>query len=162
MTNRGDQDSAGLHLIRELLELRVHHDLGMGRNIAVDQKQTFKPAGYVLLQVHSMSKRVEYRGEFVELTDSLAMLPAGGQVLLSDSTFQRIGGRLHEVKLPTSAVPTKLSSMDDQYARQSTRASLDMPSRKSSVTAADSTTIKKEGASKKGLSVLRVEQVCSA
>jgi len=43
---------------------------------------------------------VEYRGEIVELTNSLLQLPAGGQVLLSDTTFQRIGGRLHEVKLP--------------------------------------------------------------
>jgi len=43
---------------------------------------------------------VEYRGEIVELTNSLLQLPAGGQVLLSDTTFQRIGGRLHEIKLP--------------------------------------------------------------
>ncbi|DBA88293.1 TPA: hypothetical protein ACH3X1_016534 [Trebouxia sp. C0004] len=50
--------------------------------------------------VHSDHKHVEYRGEIVELTRSLLQLPAGGQVLLSDTTFQRIGGRLHEVKLP--------------------------------------------------------------
>ena len=43
---------------------------------------------------------MEYRGEIVDLTNSLLQLPAGGQVLLSDTTFQRIGGRLHEVKLP--------------------------------------------------------------
>ena len=43
---------------------------------------------------------MEYRGEIVELTNSLLQLPAGGQVLLSDTTFQRIGGRLHEIKLP--------------------------------------------------------------
>ena len=36
----------------------------------------------------------------MELTNSLLQLPAGGQVLLSDTTFQRIGGRLHEIKLP--------------------------------------------------------------
>lgn len=53
------------------------------------------------MQVHSTRKHVEYRGEIVELTNSLLQLPAGGQVLLSDTTFQRIGGRLHEVKLPT-------------------------------------------------------------
>lgn len=50
--------------------------------------------------MHSNHKHVEYRGEIVELTNSLLQLPAGGQVLLSDTTFQRIGGRLHEVKLP--------------------------------------------------------------
>ncbi|DBA81176.1 TPA: hypothetical protein ACH3X2_006994 [Trebouxia sp. C0005] len=50
--------------------------------------------------VHSNHKHVEYRGEIVDLTNSLLQLPAGGQVLLSDTTFQRIGGRLHEVKLP--------------------------------------------------------------
>ncbi len=50
--------------------------------------------------MHSNHRHVEYRGEIVELTNSLLQLPAGGQVLLSDTTFQRIGGRLHEVKLP--------------------------------------------------------------
>lgn len=37
----------------------------------------------------------------MELSESLLQLPAGGQVVLSDTTFQRIGGRLHEVKLPS-------------------------------------------------------------
>ena len=36
----------------------------------------------------------------MDVTNSLLQLPAGGQVLLSDTTFQRIGGRLHEIKLP--------------------------------------------------------------
>ncbi len=54
----------------------------------------------VWVQVHSNHRHVEYRGEIVELTNSLLQLPAGGQVLLSDTTFQRIGGRLHEIKLP--------------------------------------------------------------
>lgn len=115
----------------------------------------------MLLQVHSMSKKVEYRGEFVELTDSLATLPAGGQVLLSDSTFQRIGGRLHEVKLPNSAVPGKLTSVDEQTARRSTRASLDLQSRKSSATTADPARATAQGAAKKGLGMLRVDQVCN-
>ena len=50
--------------------------------------------------MHSTNRHVEYRGEIVELTELLLRLPAGGQILLSDTTFQRIGGRLHEVKLP--------------------------------------------------------------
>lgn len=37
----------------------------------------------------------------MSLSESLLQLPAGGQVVLSDTTFQRIGGRLHEVNLPT-------------------------------------------------------------
>ena len=61
--------------------------------------------GCTCLQVHRANKHVEYRGDIVELTDALLRLPAGGQVLLSDTTFQRIGGRLHEVKLPSLQLP---------------------------------------------------------
>ena len=53
------------------------------------------------VQVHSATRHVEYRGEIIDFTDSLLQLPAGGQTLLSDTTFQHIGGRLHEVKLPS-------------------------------------------------------------
>ena len=47
----------------------------------------------------------------MDLSESLLQLPAGGQVVLSDTTFQRIGGRLHEVKLPSLEVqkPSRLS-----------------------------------------------------
>ena len=51
----------------------------------------------------------------MELSESLLELPAGGQVILSDTTFQRIGGRLHEVKLPSLEVPKPDSySLDGQ------------------------------------------------
>ena len=51
----------------------------------------------------------------MELSESLLELPAGGQVILSDTTFQRIGGRLHEVKLPSLEVPKPGSySLDGQ------------------------------------------------
>ncbi len=57
----------------------------------------------------------------MELTDSLLHLPAGGQVLLSDNTFQRIGGRLHEVKLPAFQLQRPIevtrSSIDGQSRR---------------------------------------------
>ena len=56
------------------------------------------------MQVHSTAKHVEYRGEIMELSESLLQLPAGGQVVLSDTTFQHIGGRLHEIKLPSLEV----------------------------------------------------------
>lgn len=65
------------------------------------------------VQVHSATKHVEYRGEIMTLSESLLQLPAGGQVVLSDTTFQRIGGRLHEVKLPSLDFQ-KLSHTDGQ------------------------------------------------
>ena len=57
-------------------------------------------------------KHVEYKGEIMELSASLLQLPAGGQVLLSDTTFQRIGGRLHEVKLPALQLQRPRTSVD--------------------------------------------------
>lgn len=50
----------------------------------------------------------------MELSESLLQLPAGGQVLLSDLTFQRIGGRLHEVKLPSLEAPKPRDVLDGQ------------------------------------------------
>ena len=109
------------------------------------------------MQIHSLTKRVEYRGEFVELTDSLSMLPAGGQVLLSDSTFQRIG----EVKLPNLSLHIKGGSGANQSSRRPTRTSLEMPSRAGSSTTVPIMKGKTQGASRKGLSALRVDVVCS-
>ncbi len=45
-----------------------------------------------------MTRQVEYRGDVVSLTEALVGFPAGGQVLLSGSTYQRVYGRLHTVK----------------------------------------------------------------
>lgn len=112
------------------------------------------------VQIHSLTRRVEYRGEFVELTDSLSMLPAGGQVLLSDSTFQRIGGRLHEVKLPTLSLPIKGVSGANQISGRPTRTSMEMPSRAGSSTTVPTMEGKTQVASRKGLSALRVDGVC--
>ena len=50
------------------------------------------------LQVHHMTRQVEYRGDVVTLTESLVGFPAGGQVLLSGSTYQRVYGHLHSVQ----------------------------------------------------------------
>lgn len=45
-----------------------------------------------------MTRQVEYRGDVVTLTESLVGFPAGGQVLLSGSTYQRVYGHLHSVQ----------------------------------------------------------------
>ena len=72
---------------------------------------------FFLVQVHSATKHVEYRGEIMSLSESLLQLPAGGQVVLSDTTFQRIGGRLHEVKLPALEFQ-KLSQSPDGLLKE--------------------------------------------
>ena len=52
---------------------------------------------YFYLQAHHVTWQVEYRGDVISLTEALVGFPAGGQVLLSDATYQRIYGRLHTV-----------------------------------------------------------------
>ena len=52
----------------------------------------------MLSQVHHVTRQVEYRGDVVSLTEALVGFPAGGQVLLSGSTYQRVYGHLHNVK----------------------------------------------------------------
>ncbi|KAK9842884.1 hypothetical protein WJX74_003872 [Apatococcus lobatus] len=49
------------------------------------------------VQVHSETKQIEYAGEAVELAECLSRLPAGGQCIISGSTFERILGRLQEI-----------------------------------------------------------------
>ena len=44
-----------------------------------------------------MTRQVEYRGDVVSVTEALIGFPAGGQILLSDATYQRVYGRLHAV-----------------------------------------------------------------
>lgn len=50
------------------------------------------------MQVHHVTRQVEYRGDVVSLAEALVDFPAGGQVLLSGSTYQRVYGRLHILK----------------------------------------------------------------
>ena len=57
----------------------------------------------------------------MELTESLSHLPSGGQVLLSDTTSQRVAGRLHDIRLPAFAFQCPRSSLD----RSKSRISLD-------------------------------------
>lgn len=64
-----------------------------------------------------MTKQVEYRGEMIELTESLSHLPAGGQVLLSDTTSQRTAGRLHEIHLPAFTFQCAKSSLSTAQSK---------------------------------------------
>ena len=48
--------------------------------------------------MHHVTRQVEYHGDVVSLTEALVGFPAGGQILLSGSTYQRIYGRFHMVK----------------------------------------------------------------
>ena len=45
-------------------------------------------------QVHSQTKLTEYSGEVVELAECLSRLPAGGQCLISGTSFHSVLGRL--------------------------------------------------------------------
>ncbi len=53
------------------------------------------------VQVHNVTKQVEYRGELVEVTESLSHLPSGGQVLLSHTTYRGICQHAQDIKLPS-------------------------------------------------------------
>ena len=63
----------------------------------------------VLLQVHSITKQIEYKGAVVELTETISHLPAGSQLLFSSATFEKLFGRLHEVKLPADPTNKRCS-----------------------------------------------------
>ena len=70
------------------------------------------------LQVHNVTKQVEYRGEMVDLTESLSHLPAGGQVVLSDTTFSQTAGCLHRIRLPAFTFQTARNSLEGPKSRR--------------------------------------------
>lgn len=70
------------------------------------------------LQVHNVTKQVEYRGEMVDLTEALSHLPAGGQVVLSDTTFSLTAGRLQHIHLPAFTFQTARNSLEGPKPRQ--------------------------------------------
>ena len=76
----------------------------------------------------------------MDLTDALLKLPAGGQVLLSDTTFQRIGGRLHEVKLPALQLPRPEGLDRPRFSIEKDRNSVDK----------DRSIVEKEGSGRTG------------
>ena len=55
----------------------------------------------VCVQVHNVTKQVEYRGGLVEVTESLSHLASGGQVLLSHTTCRGICQHAQDIKLPS-------------------------------------------------------------
>ena len=55
----------------------------------------------------------------MELTESLSHLPAGGQVLLSDTTCQRTAGRLHEIQLPAFTFQCPRTSLETAQSKLS-------------------------------------------
>ncbi|KAL3142345.1 hypothetical protein ABBQ38_002682 [Trebouxia sp. C0009 RCD-2024] len=68
--------------------------------------------------VHNVTKQVEYRGEMVDLTEALSHLPAGGQVVLSDTTFSLTAGRLQHIHLPAFTFQTARNSLEGPKPRQ--------------------------------------------
>lgn len=70
------------------------------------------------MQVHNVTKQVEYRGEMVDLTESLSHLPAGGQVVLSDTTFSHTVGRLQHIHLPAFTFQTARNSLEGPKSRK--------------------------------------------
>ena len=50
------------------------------------------------MQVHHVTRQVEYKGDVLSLTEALVGFPTGGQILLSGSTYQRVYGQLHNLK----------------------------------------------------------------
>lgn len=58
----------------------------------------------------------------MELTEALSHLPAGGQVLLSDTTSRHTAGRMHKIHLPAFTFQCFRSSLEEI---KSTRTSLE-------------------------------------
>ncbi|DBA91536.1 TPA: hypothetical protein ACH3X1_003159 [Trebouxia sp. C0004] len=64
------------------------------------------------IQVHHVTRQIEYHGELMSLTEAIIGFPVGGQVLISGSTYQRIYGRLHTIgPLPPIAPPQGRSAL---------------------------------------------------
>ncbi|DBA84440.1 TPA: hypothetical protein ACH3X1_006072 [Trebouxia sp. C0004] len=74
------------------------------------------------IQVHHVTRQVEYRGDVVALTEALVGFPSGGQVLMSDSTYQRVYGNLHTVQLDNHLL-TKLNKLSSKKAAAGTLSS---------------------------------------
>ena len=45
----------------------------------------------------------------VELTETISHLPAGSQLLFSSATFEKLFGRLHEIRLPADPMQKQCS-----------------------------------------------------
>lgn len=56
-----------------------------------------------MLQEHATTGQLSYHGTFAELAEAISSLPAGGQTLLSNHTFQLAGTQLHKVSSSLSS-----------------------------------------------------------
>ena len=74
------------------------------------------------MQAHHVTRQVEYKGEVVSVTEALIGLPAGGQILLSDATYQRVYGRLHTVTFKDAEPRAKKDPLVGMYASSSVTA----------------------------------------
>ena len=50
------------------------------------------------MQANETSKRVEYRGELLKLVESIADIPAGGQILCDGTAFNGIKSNLVQIR----------------------------------------------------------------
>ena len=73
------------------------------------------------MQVHSITKQLEYKGKMIDLTETISHLPAGSQVLLSSSTFEKLFGRLHEIRLAAASGPSQGSPQPNRLSKECTQ-----------------------------------------
>lgn len=70
----------------------------------------------ISLQVHHVTRQIEYHGELMSLAETIVGFPVGGQILISGFTYQRIYGRLHTVGTLAPAKPPE-SKLRSSLAR---------------------------------------------
>lgn len=74
------------------------------------------------MQVHSITKQLEYKGKMVDLTETISHLPAGSQVLLSSASFEKLFGRLHELRLTAASGLSQGSPQPKRLSKEYTQA----------------------------------------
>ena len=57
----------------------------------------------------------------VDLTETISHLPAGSQVLLSSASFEKLFGRLHEIRLTAASGPSQGSPQFKQHSKEYTQ-----------------------------------------
>ncbi|KAK9869016.1 hypothetical protein WJX84_000276 [Apatococcus fuscideae] len=70
------------------------------------------------IKIHHVTKQAEYQGHLLNELEAIGSLPSGGQVLISATTYQRICGRLDELRLPALQKAYALPSDSPGMARR--------------------------------------------
>ncbi|KAK9815654.1 hypothetical protein WJX72_007454 [[Myrmecia] bisecta] len=78
------------------------------------------------LQMHNVTKQLEYHGYVTQLTEAIINLPAGGQILMGSRTFERTYGRLDHV---TISDDIQIGAFEGEAGRKSINAKSRMHSR---------------------------------